>query len=399
MFLFGPPNIEKMKACGDVPGLIKALEYKARASNHKAEIEIRHAAARALVEIGAPTVEPLLVALRNEDMSVRYRAAYALGDIGDPRAVEPLIAALKDKKWDVRRAAATALGKMGDSRAVEPLLAMLNNDREDQYIQKACVEALGKIGDLRTVEPLVRALQIWGLSKAAATALDQLDWRPGQDETAVRYWIAKQEWEQCAALGSVAIETCVSLLEQSARNGALAQSMLDPSPFGYLGAAGGGEAWMLGDECVEMREAAVKALSRMGASAVPLLIERLQEPDAWMRMTFAWALGELKDARAVEPLMALLRDEKMFADDYEPCDCAPQAIAEALVKIGAPSVEPLIAELMNKNPKIRKLVIWTLGEIQDSRAVEPLTALLEDKDWAIRLAADKALEKLMHRTN
>ncbi len=157
MSLFGPPNIEKMKARGDVQGLIKALGYKTRGVDFQTESKIRHAAAGALVEIGAPAVEPLLVALRNEDMAVRYRAAYALGDIGDRRAVEPLIAALKDAYGDVRRAAATALGKIGDLRAVEPLLAMFNNDREDQYIRRACAEALGKISDLRAVEPLVRA--------------------------------------------------------------------------------------------------------------------------------------------------------------------------------------------------------------------------------------------------
>lgn len=272
MFLFGPPNVEKMKARGDVQGLIKALGYKAKAADYKAESEIRHAAARALVEIGAPAVELLLVALRNEDMGVRHRAAYALGDIGDPRAVHPLTAALKDAYGDVRRAAATALGKIGDSRAVEPLLAMFNNDSEDPYIREVCAEALGKLGDVRAIEPLVCALQTWGLSKAPATALDQLGWEPGRDETAVKYCIAKQEWQQCAALGPVAIETRVSLLEQSARSGAFAQSMLDPARFGYLGAAGGGEAWMLGNECVEMRDAAVTALGRMGASAVPLLI-------------------------------------------------------------------------------------------------------------------------------
>ena len=103
MFLFGPPNVEKMKARRDVNGLIKALGYK------KDEY-VRWYTARALGEIKDPrAVEPLIAALKDTDKDVRQAAAEALGKIGDPRAVEPLIAALKDAEWHVRKAAAKAL--------------------------------------------------------------------------------------------------------------------------------------------------------------------------------------------------------------------------------------------------------------------------------------------------
>lgn len=350
MFLFGPPNVKKMKARRDMQGLIKALRYKKDDKTCKA-------AAEALVEIGAPAVEMLIAALRDSDDDVRQSAAMALGEIGDARAVEPLIAALADQHGHVRELSARALGKVGDPRAVEALIATLKDDRYE-YVREASAEALGRIGDGRAMDPLVGALQNWSLSKAAATALDRLGWQPGQDETTARYWIAKQEWERCAAMGSVATETCVSLLEQSARTGSFAQSMLNLDSFSHPSAGWGIMGWMLGNECVEMREAAVKVLVRIGAPAVPLLIERLKEPDAWMKMTFAWALGELKDARAVTALITLLKDEKACKD--APCDCVRQAAAEALVKIGAPSVEPLMAELANDNPDIRQLVAWAL---------------------------------------
>jgi len=54
-------------------------------------------------------VEPLIAALKDEDVNVRWPAARALGEIKDPRAVEPLIAALKDEELHVRWAAAEAL--------------------------------------------------------------------------------------------------------------------------------------------------------------------------------------------------------------------------------------------------------------------------------------------------
>ena len=53
------------------------------------------------IEIGAPCVEPLIVALKDTHADkytfVREAAAEALGEIADTRATEPLISALKDE--------------------------------------------------------------------------------------------------------------------------------------------------------------------------------------------------------------------------------------------------------------------------------------------------------------
>jgi HEAT repeat protein len=71
--LFGPTNVDGLKARGDAPGLIKALEYQ-------------------------------------KLWRVRRDAAAALGQMGDADAVGPLIAGLKDDNPSVRRAALAALG-------------------------------------------------------------------------------------------------------------------------------------------------------------------------------------------------------------------------------------------------------------------------------------------------
>ena len=103
MGLFGPPNIDKMKAKRDIKGLVKAMEYQKDAG-------IRKKAAEALGElrdIGA--VDPLIAAFKDTEKDVRWVAANAVGKIGDARAVEPLIAALQDIDNDVRKASADAL--------------------------------------------------------------------------------------------------------------------------------------------------------------------------------------------------------------------------------------------------------------------------------------------------
>jgi HEAT repeat protein len=51
-------------------------------------------------------------ALKDADPHVRRQAAWALGEIADPRAAGPLASALKDASAEVRRQAAWALGEM-----------------------------------------------------------------------------------------------------------------------------------------------------------------------------------------------------------------------------------------------------------------------------------------------
>jgi HEAT repeat protein len=106
MPLFGPPNVDKLKAKRDVLGLIKALGYQ-------------------------------------QYSNVRGAAVGALGQLGDDRAVEPLIGALHDKNADVRGAAMEALTAIGVS-AVEPLIGALRD--EDRFVRDAAAQTLGQLG-------------------------------------------------------------------------------------------------------------------------------------------------------------------------------------------------------------------------------------------------------------
>ncbi len=126
MFLFGPPNVEKLLARKDVEGLVKVLRYRAGRRDGKSE-SVRKEAAQALGKLGDKrAVEPLIAVVGNGDASGAY-AVEALGEIGDPRAVEPLLALLAgDDSYARCRRAAEALGGIGDARAVEPLIAALS---------------------------------------------------------------------------------------------------------------------------------------------------------------------------------------------------------------------------------------------------------------------------------
>ena len=81
--------------------------------------------------------------LKDANKSVRGRAAWALGELGDARAVEPLMEALKDESENVRSGAAWALEKIGDTRAVEPLMEVLKDESEN--VRWGAADALIKI--------------------------------------------------------------------------------------------------------------------------------------------------------------------------------------------------------------------------------------------------------------
>ncbi|TET54739.1 MAG: HEAT repeat domain-containing protein, partial [Anaerolineales bacterium] len=92
------------------------------------------------VKIGAPAVEPLIAALKQKDNNVQQAAAGALGQIGDPRAVEPLITALRN---EAIQAAAKALVAIG-APSVEPLIAAL--EQMEGHARRVAEKVLRDLG-------------------------------------------------------------------------------------------------------------------------------------------------------------------------------------------------------------------------------------------------------------
>jgi HEAT repeat protein len=82
----------------------------------------------------------------------------------------------------------------------------------------------------------------------------------------------------------------------------------------------------------------IAALARIGdKGAVPALIEATRHPDPFVRHGAAWALGELRDRRAIPALRALLQDTvkpeswdwsgpSMQTSLYRVCDHARMAL-------------------------------------------------------------------------
>lgn len=129
---------------------------------------------------------------------------------------------------------------------------------------------------------------------------------------------------------------------------------------------------------------AVVELGRIGNDkAVDLLIGALGRRDGVTRAA-ARELGRIAHPKSIPPLVAAL-----------PHVDVTKAVAEALVRIGAAAVEPLLPALKAPDAGARQAAATVLGEIGDGRAVDGLVEVLQtDDSYAVRTAAAVALGQI-----
>lgn len=101
---------------------------------------------------------PLIVAIKDNDSSVRKAATRALQKLGKP-AVEPLTSIFFETVVDEQRKnIAIALSKIGGKRAMDILISSAN--ARNHHHRGAALGALGQTGDARELEPLAKAIEI-----------------------------------------------------------------------------------------------------------------------------------------------------------------------------------------------------------------------------------------------
>jgi HEAT repeat protein len=97
----------------------------------------------------------------------------------------------------------------------------------------------------------------------------------------------------------------------------------------------------INSENPNLRWRAAIALGKMGTPAVDPLIDVLESRNASVRVPVTWALAEIGDARAVPPLLRVLREDQS--------ECCRVMAGAALLKIGDPEgVSQVIAECRNQ---------------------------------------------------
>jgi len=136
---------------------------------------------------------------------------------------------------------------------------------------------------------------------------------------------------------------------------------------------------------VDSRWWAVRALAASPHTLTVDLIPLLNDSAPEVRAAAALAICSHPHESAVPALIKALADE----------DSLTAGLAgNALVKIGSPSV-PSLLEVMNEAPTgIRILILRTLSEIRDHRAIPVMMKMLSEDSAVLQYWAQEGLERL-----
>ena len=218
----------------------------------------KHACA-ALAKLHDPrAIGPLLDVVQSPGFGLQPDAATALGAFQDPRIVSALISSLKSDNYSLRGSAATALAHFHDPRVAPALIHSLSDENADVRLKVA--EALGNLGDRAAIEPLGR--------------------------------VAKTNYEAVRALGKLNFPESVPLLVS-----------------------------VMQDKQVPFRAEAISSLTKLSdPRIVPALIQMMEQElasdaSSQTAVQCVYALGLIKDPRAVEPLRKLLGKPTMASQE------------------------------------------------------------------------------------
>lgn len=321
--------------------------------------------------------EPLLVALNDTNEDVRVEAAWALGDIKDARAIDPLIAMTKRSDRS-QSSAVDALGMIGNAKAV-PILCDLLNDESD-WIVKSAAEALGRIGDPKAADALyaLRANTNRELRAAAGIALTRLgDSRAAPILVGV---LDNGEEVQSALkrLGGAAIET-------------LGAALKDINQFRVRNVEQGIEL----EESDEERQSSDRThrfwiVEILADSTDPraedALIAALSTSDAETKSSVVYALRKFRDDRCVNALISMLGDRNAGVRN---------AAIGSLKEINDPRGTEAVLTLAAKNPQsLTDSVVGFLAGIDDPRVTGLVLPMLKDKDAKVRMRGVSICKKL-----
>ena len=287
-------------------------------------------AGQLLVKLGATAIPRLSEILASAHPETRQRVADILGETRLPGAVPPLTQAARGEFFTVRARAASALAKIGDPQAV-PVLIELLGDKES-VVRQAAALAIGKFKDPRC---LIR-------------------------------------------LSDVLLEDPQIEVRQAAAQG-LAESRLTQS-VPYLLDAMDDSFWWYGREGVA--KPLLDAILSFGADSVLPLCEYLRHTEGNVRKHAASLLGQIGDARAIDPLgMAL----------YDVHNPVGEAAAEALARYGAPALEVLEEATRAVESPIRLHALSGLSRIKDTRVLPIIADLIHDADRTVMKQAIQSL--------
>ncbi|OEU68359.1 MAG: hypothetical protein BBJ57_10405 [Desulfobacterales bacterium PC51MH44] len=322
-------------------------------------------------------VEPLIEVLQAKKPDLRKEVVKALGQLGDEKVVKPLISVLQNEdSFTLRCETIRALGSTKDKRAVGPLIGVLQQESEkprldvNTAIIMEIAIALGKIKDERAIAHLVSLYNVYAdyVNKKIQNALETIN-----TELSIFYLaILNSDKNKLLAIDN-AFDLAVKALYQKhnwVRRQAIWALMIlrDYRAVEQIINA-------LNDNNLIVVSYAIYALGEIGydRAVMPLIDILLKKdfptcrnggtstlPEHWCgpRSEAAVALGKIKDKRAFKALIMVLREKGYH--------CLIEKSAWALSELGDKrAIEPLKSAInLTDSPRLVQKTIDKLEKIK-----------------------------------
>jgi HEAT repeat protein len=247
----------------------------------------------------------------------------AAAEGGEAGAIGDLVALFSHPDGEVSQKAWEAVVDIG-APAEGVLIAALGS--KDATVAEHAAGGLGNIGSAAAVDPLVAALEGWERRRYVAA------------------------W----ALGEIGDPRAIPVLVRA-----------------------------MGSDDVEVRKYATRSLIKFGRKATDALLEALSDNSPEVRHYAVRALGEIRDPRSVEPILAL--GDRVDGEVY----------LWALGRLGdRRGYELIAASVADPGRDVRLTAIQALRDLGDERAVPLLEEALDDEEWMIREWAARGLESI-----
>ena len=314
---------------------------------------------KALVRYGSRVGQLLLEQLDAPELATRHAAIFALGRIGERRAVPKLLNILSEEDEELVITAAEALTTLADPQAFTALLNLLSHP--NPRVRQAVIAALNALNHPE--------MSVWTLKLLS-------DPNPYVRESAIKivgYVGYRDNFE--------ALLTCCQDSDERVCPAAIESLPYfeDERVIVVLTNA-------LTQATPKVRAAAARAfaaIDNVQATAV-LIPVAMTDPDTWVRYFAVRSLGELKAITALEPLLQLAQT-----------DSARQvriASIEALGKIGQVQAIPVLAALIYSNgADLAEVAIAALGQINHPEALAALLTILDSEQQRYQWQVIRAL--------
>jgi HEAT repeat protein len=287
-------------------------------------------------------VQPLLFALRDEDVNVAAAAAEHLGNLGDARVVPELIKAIESNKSELFRFnALAAIGKLAVPAPVPDVFKQLaGND----LLRKAVYECLGSIADDSVVAILMEGMGVSQKSSrnAAITALYRIYSRSGVEtrqaiESSLQSLadgdilpVLLESFDPCDPNLSEAVVVILDLIGDKRCAEVFLQAIVNERHSG----------------------AALKAIKHLGPDGIDILISKFVATDAASRSAICTVIGECVYLNGGSIVRAALNDQSPLVR---------KAAVSAAGKLGLTDCLPQIVRLLDDpDIDVRAIVVACL---------------------------------------